>query len=258
MKKVQTKTFVKKLASTDRKTRDHALETLKKYLGARADVRPLTQPEFEKLWKGLYYTMWFSDRPRPQQRLADDLAKLFSQCISKEQFCSFVQAFWAVVCKEWPTLDQWRVDKFYLLMRYVVRECFVRLQKEDWELALLENYVKSLEADVLSGRPAVPPGVTYHVVDVYLDELEHVVVGDEENVEADKAREKFDNVPLAELLQPFEKLVKDALMKTLRTKVRDDLIRDERLMTWGYTANKSDGQEEEEEEEEEEEWTGFD
>ncbi|KAG7813603.1 hypothetical protein KL921_001149 [Ogataea angusta] len=257
MKKVQTKTFVKKLASTDRKTRDHALETLKKFLGARADVRPLTLPEFEKLWKGLYYTMWFSDRPRPQQRLADDLARLFSECVSKEQFCVFVQAFWAVVCKEWPTLDQWRVDKFYLLMRYVVRECFVRLQKEEWDLELLERYIQSLEADVLSGRPAVPPGVTYHVVDVYLDELERVVAGDEEDVEAEKAREKFEDVPLAKLLQPFEKIHKDALMKTLRNKVRDDLLKDERLKTWGYAENKSE-EKEEDEEEEEEEWTGFD
>ncbi|KAH3665735.1 hypothetical protein OGAPHI_003923 [Ogataea philodendri] len=252
MKKVQTKTFVKKLSSTDRKIRDHAFETLKQYLGERSDVRPLKLNEFEKLWEGLYYTMWFSDRPRPQQKLANDLANLFSETITKQQFCLFVQAFWAVICKEWPEIDQWRVDKFYLLMRYVIRECFVRLQENSWEEELVDQYVHVLESQVLSGKTSIPNGVTYHVIDVYLDELERTVVGEDE----EDVQEKFKDVPLEKLLQPFKKLETGALMKTLRLKVRDDVSRDERLQKWGYVESVTEKQPENDDEEEE--WTGFD
>ena len=56
---METSNFVKQLSSNNRKTRENALEALKKYLTAR-QFKENKQLQFNKLWKGLYYSMWFS------------------------------------------------------------------------------------------------------------------------------------------------------------------------------------------------------
>ncbi|GME91464.1 unnamed protein product [Ambrosiozyma monospora] len=279
-KSSKTSAFVKKLASNDRKTRDQALETLKKFLSTRASSRPFSELELQKLWKGLYYTMWYCDRPRPQQRLANDLASLFSECIPADNFTMFVQAFWVVMIKEWPDLDQWRIDKFYMLMRYVVRESFVKLKNEKWNEELVDSYIKCLSEGVLSGDVKIPNGIVFHIVDVWLDEFERVIFekdndsnedDDEEKEEEEEESENEDNddkeqllvdVPTEKLLVPFRSIRKDALMKVLREKVRDDMLLDPRLQSLGIesgekTKKSTEKDESEEDESDDEKWNGF-
>ncbi|GMG34735.1 unnamed protein product [Ambrosiozyma monospora] len=284
-KSSKTSAFVKKLASNDRKTRDQALETLKKFLSTRASSRPFSELELQKLWKGLYYTMWYCDRPRPQQRLANDLASLFSECIPADNFAIFVQAFWVVMIKEWPDLDQWRLDKFYMLMRYVVRESFSKLKNEKWNEGLVDSYIKCLSEGVLSGDVKIPNGIVFHIIDVWLDEFERVVFeketaskeDDEEEDEEEEEEEERKNdgnddkeeilqllvdVPTEKLLAPFRAIRKDALMKVLREKVRDDMLLDPRLQSWdiesGEKLKKStENDDNDDDESDDEKWNGF-
>lgn len=262
--------FVKLLASNDRKTREAALDLLKKYLSSKSSAQ-LNLEELKKLWKGLYFSMWFCDRARPQERLAENLGALFSETIPLSRFADFIEAFWTVMIREWSSIDQWRIDKFYLLIRRVVRHSFIRLNKEKWNSQTVDEFLSVYEKLVLSGDQKVSVALPYHLCDIYLDELERVMFNttdegaeddaddkeeqdqgeDAENSSKDiqKKREVMEQVPLSKLIEPFVKLSKDAKLKTLREKCKNEVLDDLRLKEWGIM--------EESESEEEEEWTGF-
>lgn len=240
--------FVKKLASNDRATREHAVTLLQRFLGHK---KSMSLGELAKLWKGLYYAMWFSDRPRPQQRLADQLGGLFLEAVPTGVFVEFVEAFWTVMAHEWAGIDQWRMDKFYMLLRRVVRHCFLRLQKEEWDGELVDKYIGVLSRGPLSGDLKVAMAIPYHVMDVWMDELERVVyVGiddaaegaEEEMAQARKA------VPFDALMQVFKDL-EEATHRTLRERVKEEVWEDSRVKVWSGKT--------EEVAAEEKPWTGF-
>ena len=93
--------FLKQLASSDRRIRDGAVETLRAYLGHR---QSLDEMELLKLWKGLFYCMWMSDKPRTQQQLARDLAGLVDT-LQPATVLGFLSAFWKTMSREWVDID---------------------------------------------------------------------------------------------------------------------------------------------------------
>ena len=114
---VQQAPFVKQLAANgkellnsyrkglishiDRPTRDKAVASLRTFLGGR---RRLEDLELLKLWKGLFFCMWMSDRPRPQQMLAADLADLVA-VLPESNVLPFLTAFWKTMAREWTNID---------------------------------------------------------------------------------------------------------------------------------------------------------
>lgn len=141
---METSNFVKQLSSNNRRTRENALEALKKYLTAKQS-RENKQTQANKLWKGLYYAMWFSDRPRRQQRLANELGELHGLyfdpkdnsnadelTINDEAFIKFSKGFWKVICFEWFNIDRHRLDKYLLLVRRVLFNQLKYLQSRNW------------------------------------------------------------------------------------------------------------------------------
>ncbi|RLV94992.1 Ribosomal RNA-processing protein 1 [Spathaspora sp. JA1] len=275
---MSTSAFVKNLASNSRNTRDAALESLETYLSTTS--AKLTLLDYEKLWKGLYFSVWFSDRPRTQERLCESLGRLYSEVIPLSRFPLFLDAFFNVIILTWPDIDQWRIDKFYLLIRRVVRHSFKRLKKENWDEKVVGEFVQVLEGAVLSGKKNVPVALPYHLCDIYLDELELVMFeelkSEQDEVDESKGEEGYaekyeellkkklqavDDIPVTTLISPFAKLNKSALLKTLREKCAEEVLNDERLKDWGVVEDEDDSEESEEEEEdddeEEEEWKGF-
>ncbi|ODV94425.1 hypothetical protein PACTADRAFT_51261, partial [Pachysolen tannophilus NRRL Y-2460] len=226
MSGIQTSSFVKKLAANDRRTREAAIESLKNYL---KNSKKLSDLDYQKLWKGLFYSMWFSDRPRPQQRLANNLGLLYYETIPLSKFISFLKAFYFVISKEWSGIDQWRIDKFYMLIRKVVYYSLKRLQKEQFDTNLMEEYIKALSEIPLNGSHKIPSAIPYHLCDIYLDELEKIMFEDlqeEEEEEEAKRKEIIENTPIQKLLKPFQDLAKNANLKTLRKKISQDFLQD--------------------------------
>ncbi len=88
----------------DRATRESAIDMLNLFLQR---TRSLSQLELQKLWKGLFFAMWFSDRPKPQQRLANALSSLVS-VVNKVNLWGFIEAFWVIIGIEWEGLDHLR------------------------------------------------------------------------------------------------------------------------------------------------------
>ncbi|CDK24221.1 unnamed protein product [Kuraishia capsulata CBS 1993] len=251
MSNIQTSKFVKSLASNHRKEREKALESLKLFI---SKSNRLSDLEYQKLWKGLFYTMWFSDKPRPQQRLARDLGELFLLFEDPAKFAKFTAAFWHVICREWVDIDQWRIDKFYMLVRQVLRNCLVKAGDSAFCAALVEV----LKEGPLKEDDRVPKAIPYHLCDIYLDELESAIFPDpEEEEERSALLEGWD---VKALLDPFVELKEKSKLKTLREMIATTVLSDSRLVEWGVVEAEPEEQEEEEgesDDESDDEWAGF-
>ncbi|KAK9333310.1 hypothetical protein V1520DRAFT_352108 [Lipomyces starkeyi] len=239
--------ILKKLAANDRPTRDAGIKALETYLESSQDISDL---DFLKVWKGLYYCMWMTDRPKAQRDMALKLASLLL-IADDANATKFVETFWATICREWNNIDVLRVDKFYLLIRWFVHMMFRRLSRSDWERSLVEKWTDILiKYPLNSTNASIPDGIRYHMIDIYVDELERAVNGSEtteankspttttETTDEDKnSSESGCNFPIAEILRPFEKLARDGKSQVVKRRAIAEVLNDSRLKTmWQYSA----------------------
>jgi ribosomal RNA-processing protein 1 len=104
--------------------------------------------------------------------------------------------------------------------------------------------------------PHGPDGLRYHLIDLWVDELEKVLEfeGGESDSEGEAKNRKIKgDVPMELLLRPLEKLRTESPYKPVRTRAIDALD-DDRLVEWGIRTREA----EDEEENSEGEWGGFD
>jgi ribosomal RNA-processing protein 1 len=201
-------------ASADRPTRDKAVHSLRTFLSGRRELPSL---ELLKLWKGLFYCMWMSDRARTQQALADSLADLVS-VLPQGTVIPFLRAFWQTMQREWTNIDVLRMEKFLLLTRRYLGATFQALERGNWAQALVREHMDLLlEIPCNVEDMRIPNGMRFHVIDIYVDELERV-----------RALESEEDRPVELLLEPLRRLAKDSPTKPVRTKAKDALG-DERL-----------------------------
>ncbi|TFY51593.1 hypothetical protein EVG20_g10925, partial [Dentipellis fragilis] len=74
----------------------------------------------DKLWKGIFYCFWMSDKPLVQQDLATELAGILLTITSTQAFLAFMRGFWETTVREWNGIDRLRMDKYYMLVRRFV------------------------------------------------------------------------------------------------------------------------------------------
>jgi ribosomal RNA-processing protein 1 len=243
--------FIKKLAANDRPTRDSALASLNQFLRAK---RKLDEFELQKLWKGLFYSMWFSDRPKTQQRLADDLANLLD-VIDEANFFNFVDAFWVIMAREWDGIDKHRIDKFYLLMRRYVASMLRRMKKEQWGEKWLQEYQRVFGRVPLNiSDLKIPNALRLHIDDIFVDELEKIIEADQDSSESEELN--VSDVPFNQLLGPFFKLATECPLKFIREHTMKYVLQDSRLVAWGAVEDTT--KDEQSEERSDDEWGGFD
>ncbi|GAC97717.1 rRNA processing-related protein [Pseudozyma hubeiensis SY62] len=222
------------LASTEKRTRDSAIRSLHTYLSTNGahTIPPL---ELQKLWKGLFYCFWMSDKPLIQQRLANDLSQLVLVHPADEEAdrlvagMKFLEGFWDVMVGEWSGLDKHRIDKFYLLVRRFVAAGFRLLAEEGWKaegVKELSRILGKFEGGVLSTNdPKVPDSLTYHLSDIYLDELEKVLEQHAEEAEGEDGEDGGEEeqdlplVPTLELLTPFVDALATAKSKAMYERI---------------------------------------
>jgi ribosomal RNA-processing protein 1 len=157
-----------------------------------------------------------SDRPRTQQALANSLAELVS-ILPEVTTIPFLRAYWQTMQREWTNIDVLRMEKFLLLTRRYLGATFELLKKEKWEEGLVKEHMELLrEIPCNVEDMKIPNGMRYHVIDIYVDELERVGALVEEDI------------PLEALLQPLRRLAEESPTKPVRTKSKEALA-DERL-----------------------------
>lgn len=242
--------FIKSLTARDRHVRDKAVQNLRSYLSNR---KTFSQLELLKLWKGLFYCMWLSDKPRTQQALARDLAGLV-EVLPQETFVPYMEAFWETMRREWMGIDVLRTDKFLYLVRQYVRAGWSYFDRIGWRSdELLEAYLEMLGKGPLSPRDTkVPDGMRYHVIDIWVDEMDSV----------DEKRQG--KMPAERLLGLLRVIEKESPSKKVRERTVEALD-DERLRDWNSEVDKGEDIEAEEAEDKhdedvdkDEEWGGID
>ncbi|KAI1133979.1 Nop52-domain-containing protein [Hypoxylon sp. FL0543] len=255
--------FIKHLASSDRKTRTSALNTLRTFLTAPTTARKLTDLDHLKLWKGLYYSVWMCDRPIPQQNLCAELAGLLSILPApKDDECAvvipFLRAFWATLAREWTAIDVLRMEKYLLLVRRVFGASLAWVgdgkkdksgktragARADGMLQLLEEW----PLEKTGNLSKVPVGLRLHVLDIWVDEAEKVELLREEGDESSDGSDEFLN-----RLRHLVEVQSKSPCKPVRVRAKESLG-DERL-----SGNKVDplGEMDEDEQNDRDGWGGF-
>jgi len=136
-----------------------------------------------------------SDKPLVQQALASELAEILLTISNISSSLTFLRGFWTTLVREWNGIDRLRMDKYYMLVRRFVNASFRLLLRDCWQGASCNEY-----NDILTqaGGPLcpddvrVPASLTFHLVDIYLEELNKSLVGDD-----------LLPVPLSLILSPF-------------------------------------------------------
>ncbi|KAJ7631117.1 nucleolar protein,Nop52-domain-containing protein [Roridomyces roridus] len=188
--------LAKHLAHTDKKTRDKAVKALATFLSDDTQ-EPISKTDMAKLWKGIFYCFWMSDKPLVQQALASELAELLLTITSLPASLAFLRGFWEATVREWGGIDRLRLDKYYMLVRRFVNATFRLLARSQWDKDACENYNETLTREGGPMCPSdirVPTGLAYHLADIYLDELEKVL---------GTAPEPILPAPLSTLFTPF-------------------------------------------------------
>lgn len=112
------------------------------------------------------------DRPVIQHELASRLANI-THLLDGPRAIEYGRTFWQTMNREWSGIDKHRLDKFYALMRYFLAETLVLAKNRQWASDTVDAITAELQGLPLSPDPTVfKRGVQFHVLDIYLEELE--------------------------------------------------------------------------------------
>ena len=130
-----------------------------------------TRDDYMRLWKSLFYTVWYSDKTLVQQELALRLASLTRELRDGDgspRALLFLRAFFDTVRREWMGLDRLRLDKFMSLIRRMVAETIRLCADSSWHDDTVKSVASLLAECVMTQRP---DGIRFHVTDVFVEEL---------------------------------------------------------------------------------------
>ena len=179
--------LARRLVDVDAKARGRALKKFRQWLNARAAVSALQGPsnpgeeggngvmtnlDMLKIMKAIYFCMWHADKPLLQEELAKNLASLIHVFKRLEDTMLFINAFFNTIQQQWSNIDKLRLDKFYLLMREFLKQCFKYLSNHEWSEVAIKSFTGTLESHPLELiSEHISDGVKLHLIDIYLDEL---------------------------------------------------------------------------------------
>uniref|UniRef100_A0A182RTH3 Ribosomal RNA processing protein 1 n=1 Tax=Anopheles funestus TaxID=62324 RepID=A0A182RTH3_ANOFN len=170
--------FARALAGNNPKLRRKVLKNLKTWLSTRSQSTfVFSDVDFLRLWKGLFYCMWMSDKPLVQEELAESLGSLV-RCFDHDVpvAMQFFKAFLITMCNEWFGIDRWRMDKFMMLVRRVTRQAMFALHESGWQKEHVELFKQIIDTTILNSDTA-SYGLMNHFNDLFLNELAKVSDG---------------------------------------------------------------------------------
>ncbi|XP_046384277.1 ribosomal RNA processing protein 1 homolog A-like isoform X1 [Ischnura elegans] len=248
--------FAKTLAGNDKTKRDRALKRLHKWLHARTHdgTSGFSKEDYLRIWKGIFYCMWMSDKPLVQEEVAENISNLIHSI--GEGGDLFIKCFFLTMIQEWNGIDQYRLDKFQMLVRRFLRQSFEWARKCGWPSGApaLCKVFKETILKPYGASEGVPIGLLLHFSDIYLEELTKAVDENQQPPESDV---------VIQMLRPFVQLLlkndDSRVADTITETVFNYLMRQsdvgldyEELRRKGWHQTE-EGEEEEEEEEDDEE-----
>ncbi|XP_030041016.2 ribosomal RNA processing protein 1 homolog [Manduca sexta] len=214
--------FARLLSGNEKKSRDRVLKTLKKWLSSCFHKGyDFKEDDFTRVWKGLFYAVWMSDKPLVQEELCDNIAGIL-ELFPNDQFkhaIMMIKAGLRVLATEWFGIDQHRMDKFMMLVRRFLRGSLGCLQRCNWDVDNCKMYSKMLSSSdgILAAKtPHYARNATsmlLHFIDCFLEEVSKVSSGE------------IPDDSLVELLHPFIAYMNSGECPTL-------VVRARRVLTW--------------------------
>jgi len=201
--------FAQKLAANEKSDRDKAIKKLNKWLKTRStSSNPFQEEELLRIWKGLFYCYWMSDKPLIQEELAVNIASMIDAFCHTETSLLFIQTFLKTMGREWFGIDKWRMDKFMMMARRFLRQVFKFNKKHDWNehttVRIRDIFAENL---FLANMSDTSLGFQMHMIDVFLEELAKV------------GGENLDETVLLCYLQTFLKILTHGRETRLRSHV---------------------------------------
>ncbi|XP_031436159.1 ribosomal RNA processing protein 1 homolog B-like isoform X3 [Clupea harengus] len=163
--------LAQRLAANERTVRTKAFKKLRRYVRSRSQIPGggFTEDELLKIWKGLFYCLWMQDKAVLQEELSEQISGLLLSFQNTDTQLLYVETFLKTVKREWNGIDRLRLDKFYQLVRFVFRQVFETLKRNEWEESLNGRVLQLISAQLLDG--SAPAGLLLHILDLYLSEL---------------------------------------------------------------------------------------
>ncbi|KRT79421.1 hypothetical protein AMK59_6968, partial [Oryctes borbonicus] len=184
--------LAKVLAGNNKTLRDRALKRLKRWFEFRSRTTPFTEDDFMRLWKGLFYAMWMSDKPLFQEECAEMITSLV-HLNTVDYSLMFFKCGLQTLGNEWFGIDQLRLDKFLMFVRRLLRQGLIILRHNEWNLKTIKNFNRVLSMTILNVAKSPPAGLVMHFTEVYLEELAKISEG------------KLKSNLLTEFINPFIK-----------------------------------------------------
>ncbi|KAF7459354.1 ribosomal RNA processing protein 1 B [Cryptosporidium felis] len=99
----------------------------------------ITRLQILKIWKGLYYSMWLSDKVLIQREIAVNISQMQKKFEQKELWLLFIEEFYLMMRFRWDGMDYYRMDKFIFLQRTMLAESLEILGKKKFDNDLIEG-----------------------------------------------------------------------------------------------------------------------
>lgn len=206
---------IKGLASSDSTIRRKAFVTIIDHLNKRDAYSVVSSTQWLQLWRGFHVCVYMHDSKNmvSVQNLIKDIAQIFEPLSDKDiiirgsdhrEAIGWVRdchsAFWETIVREWAGIDSHRMNKYLLLVRFVVREIFKTVFRGSSDLNQdeLSRRKEQLQRDVITPMlekgPLKPTarmgsGLILHLLDVWNSELQVVIsesVGDKVHSQKDE------------------------------------------------------------------------
>ncbi|OII72022.1 nucleolar protein NOP52 [Cryptosporidium ubiquitum] len=121
----------KTLTSVSPASRKKGLDIITRYISKHNNS--MTRLQMLKIWKGLYYSMWLSDKVLIQREIAVNISQLQRMFEVKECFFLFIEEFYLMMRFRWDGMDHYRMDKFTFLQRTMLAESLDILSKKNFD-----------------------------------------------------------------------------------------------------------------------------
>ncbi|XP_076635230.1 ribosomal RNA processing protein 1 homolog Nnp-1 [Colletes latitarsis] len=168
--------FIRLLSSNDKRVRDKVLKNLRKWLTVRAESTfAFTEADFMRLWKGLFYCMWMSDKPLIQEEVAESISKIVHCFNVKDVVLLYTLCALKTLSIEWFGIDQYRLDKFSMLVRRIIRQTFKKCKENSWDIEWVKGISEVLEKVLVDPKTCL--GFSMHLTEVFLEELSKISDG---------------------------------------------------------------------------------
>ena len=204
-------TFAQRLAHPDLAIRTANLRRLSSFLHRSAPIPPT---DLQKIYKGLFYLFWLSDKPLVQQQMAERLAAM-QDGMRQSRWLDVVRGFWLMMRREWTGIDRLRLDKYMMWVRAMLNHSLRYMGRRGWDEAMVQQWVELMVQLPLANNQE-QRGLFLHVADIFVTELGRVL--DEDGVGA------VEWAVVNRMLQPFWDVVSTCPDASMVKRVEEEVM----------------------------------